>query len=99
SDATLLRWLLADVANDPHVEFSAAGGWSGADSFARSLRIVGRGSVALVVDSDTTDSNLVEERRRFLQHSLREVRPGNDFLVVVIAPEIEGLLFRDRELL
>jgi hypothetical protein len=95
ADAALLEAVLALDPNVADVRVVAAGGWSSADSLARSMLIHGREDVALVVDADSTDPVVVNERQRFLEGSLREVVPTAEWRVFVIAPEVEALLFED----
>lgn len=94
SDIIILRTLLEDITST--VQFAKSGGWSAADSLARSYLIDGQYDVALVVDADTYDKQAIEERRQYLTHSLGSVALRNRWQVTVIAPEIEVLFFRDR---
>ena len=97
SDVLLLKSLVGEGSNT--VEFVKSGGWSAADSLARSYLVDGQHDVALVVDADSYDPRMVEERRRFLTHSLASVALRTRWQVFVIAPEIEALLFADRRTL
>jgi len=97
NDIFLLKALVGEAGAT--TEFVKAGGWSGADSLARSYLVDGQHDVALVVDANSHDEDRVEERRRFLTHSLEAVALRTRWQVFVIAPEIEGLLFKDRLLL
>lgn len=97
SDVLLLQALIGQTNNT--TEFVKSGGWSAADSLARSYLIDGQHDVALVVDADSYDEGMVEERRRFLAHSLESVVLRTRWQVFVIAPEIEVLLFQDQHLL
>jgi hypothetical protein len=99
TDCLLLRAILDESLTAVPVSFVAAGGWSAADAYARSVLVHGAADVVLVVDADSSDANLAEERRRFLQRSLREIPSPSRRHVIVVAPEIEGLLFRDRAVL
>jgi hypothetical protein len=96
SDVILLRSISGIAADDPHIEFRAAGSWSSADSLARSALVRGRGDVALVVDADANDAERVKERKRFLDESLHSIASPFQSRAFVIVPEIEGLLFQDR---
>ena len=49
--------------------------------------------------ADSNDPNLVENRRRFLRGSLGEIASERERKVVVIAPALEILLFRDGKAL
>lgn len=97
SDVLLLKALVGEAGAS--ADFVKAGGWSGADSLARSYLVDGQHDVALVVDADSYDEHRVEERQRFLTHSLASVALRTRWQVLVIAPEIEVLLFKDRYLL
>ena len=97
NDVLLLRALVGDQANGG--EFVKAGGWSAADSLARSYLVDGAHDVALVVDADTHEASSAEERRRFLDYSLGSVALRTRWQVFVIVPEIESLLFEDANVL
>ena len=97
SDVLLLRALIGEKSNT--IEFVKSGGWSAADSLARSYLVDGQHDVALVVDAASYDPRMVEEKRRFLTQSLASVALRTRWQVFVIAPEIEVLLFKDRYLL
>jgi hypothetical protein len=96
-DVALLKTLLNITDDNTNVKFVAAGGWSSADSLARSYLIHGDTNVALVVDADTTDPSQVEDRKRFLHMSLGEISSSAMWKVFVIDPEIERLLFEDHD--
>lgn len=96
TDAAILRAILASVPDLPEYETVAAGGWSAADSLARSYLLIGKNDVALVVDADSRDPNVVEDRKRFLRRSLASVPSRTRFEVVVMEPTIESLLLEDR---
>ncbi len=97
SDVLLLKALVGRASED--VEFVQAGGWSGADSLARSYLVDGRHDVALIVDADACEPDRAEERRQFLRESLASVALRTRWEVFVVTPEIEGLLFADRRVL
>ena len=99
SDRLLLEILLEISPGHPDVQVVAAGGWSSADSLARSVLATTDHRVALVVDADTIDSVQADYRRRFLHHSLGEAGLPSRWRVLVIEPEIEVLLFKDPNLL
>ncbi len=75
------------------------GGWSGAESLARSIVVVPQEPAALVVDADTTNPARVKEYRRFLEHSLGSVAPHPLWAVYVVVPEVEVLLTQDLGIL
>jgi hypothetical protein len=95
-DRLVLQALLEIRPDDASVNFLAAGGWSSVDSLARSLLVHNNQIVAVVVDADSSDPNLIEERRRFLCRSLGVMAPPSKWHVLVVAPEIESLIFKDR---
>lgn len=97
SDILLLKALIGEASDT--AKFVKAGGWSSADSLARSYLVDGQHDVVLVVDADSYDLSMVEERRRFLNFSLASVALRTHWQVIVIAPEIEALLFEERHLL
>lgn len=99
SDRLLLEILLEVSPDRPDVQVVAAGGWSSADSLARSVLATSEHRAAIVVDADTIDSVQADYRRRFLHHSLGEAGLPSRWRVVVIVPEIEVLLFKDPHLL
>lgn len=99
TDVLLLQAVLRIPEDDPWVQFQAAGGWSAADSLARSYLANGAGDVVLVVDADTIDPQGIEERKQFLRHSLAEIASAARKLVVVMVPALEVVLFADRSLL
>ena len=99
-DEAILKAILSDpTKNQNNYRIVSAGGKSSAESYARSLLATGKGPVALVVDADTTEEWRSNELQRALDRSLSEVASGSDFKVIVIRPEIESLLFLNRELL
>lgn len=98
TDVALLRTILGVDASNTDTIFVPAGGWSAADSLARSILVRNEGDVALVVDADTIDANGVEERRQFLHHSLCSIVSTCRFGIFVIVPEIESLLFQNRNI-
>jgi hypothetical protein len=99
SDRRLLETLLDINKINRPIKIIAAGGWSSADSLARSILVHDEDDVALVVDADSTDPNLAEERQRFLQKSLDSMSYRSAWQVFVIVPQIEVLLFADRQVL
>ena len=98
-DRLLLETLLDIAPVDSRIRVVAAGGWSAADSYARSLLMHNTENVALVVDADSNDPHLVENRKRFLRGSLGEISSTKERKVFVIAPAIEAILFHDRKAL
>jgi hypothetical protein len=85
-----------DADGQGGVVIAPAGGWSAADSLARSILAVRNRPVALVVDADAADAR---ERQRFLENSLAEFGAPGTWQVFVAAPEIEALFFENADLL
>ena len=95
----LLQALLALRPDDPNIHIHVQLTWSGVDSYARSVRMVGSEDVALFVSAETIDPNAAEEHRQFLVESVNSIYSTGKSKIIVIAPMIEALWFRDRELL
>jgi hypothetical protein len=95
-DVLIISAILGIRPGEPHIEVIDAGGWSAADSYARTALVENEADVALVVDADTSDHNQAEERRRFLIRSLGSIPTRRRFSVSVIEPDITNLLFRDH---
>lgn len=101
---SVLLWELGELEfaiaeDDPQDEVVPAGGWSVADSLARSFLANGKGDVVLVVDADSSDPDQIMARKHFLEHSLGSIASRARSLVVVVVPELEALLFHDKALL
>jgi hypothetical protein len=100
----LLRPELSALEKAGHeVAIVQAGGWSSAESLARSLLVIRQGPVALVVGLDEESRKIgapdsaalaaaVREQERFLKQSLGAYADPNAFEVITIAPEIERLI-------
>lgn len=95
-DVLLLRAILNNVTRNTDISFVAAGGWSSADSYSRTVLVKHRADVALVVSADTIDREFMESRKRFLKHSLDSVNIYRQFSVTVIQPDIASLIFREH---
>lgn len=98
ADIAILRKLIETPGNG-RIQFYEAGGFSAVNSLARSLLVKGSQKLAVVVDADSRDPNVIEDRKRFLAKSLRDIAPRSQVKVVVIAPEIEALFFEHRDIL
>ena len=97
-DAKLMEALLSSKSLK-NVKCISAGGWSSADSLARSYLTDRDTRVAIIVDADSLDENTAEERKRFLKRSLGQIAESDRWRVVVIKPEVEALLFEDQEII
>src|SRR5579863_1035296 len=92
SDATFVKSLIGSGKADK-THYIPAGSWSSADSLARSYLTDPQTKVVVIVDADSSDPNLIEERKRFLQRSLGQIADKARWRVIVVAPEVERLLF------
>ncbi len=71
----------------------------GATSPARTILMLQRVPVAVVVDADTLLPDLMAERRGWMEFALGQAAPLSEWRIIQIAPEIAVLLFRDEHLL
>jgi hypothetical protein len=95
-DEKLLKRLLpGDLLRD--IFIVAAGGLSDGISMARSLAVRRQVPLLLVFDSDSVDAGLIEQRRSEIEYIVAgvSIRP---IKVVMAVPQLEGVLFSDREL-
>jgi hypothetical protein len=95
-DEKLLKRLLpGELLRD--VFIVAAGGLSDGISMARSLAVRRQVPLLLVFDSDSVDSGLIEQRRSEIEYIVAgvSIKP---IKVVMAVPQLEGVLFGDREL-
>lgn len=100
-EVALIRELLKpefDPEQQP-IRIVSGGGWSGADSLARTILAVRNEPVVLIVDSDTNDPAQIQERRQFLEASLGQVGPRLLWRILLVVPEIEAILFQDKQTL
>jgi len=98
SDVELLRRLLPEaIVKD--TAFVAGSGSYSAQSLATTILAVKRRPVALVVDADTEDGLLVQERLDFLRELLRQTSSGVPFEVFIAVPEMEAVLFENKSAL
>lgn len=94
-DVDILSAVKRSVAPGIDVVFVDGKGKSNAVSLARSLLVARKCPVALVVDADTVNPNLVQEQRQGFESLLGLVAPRDLWAVVMFEPEIERCLFRD----
>jgi hypothetical protein len=98
SDTELLKKLLRpDLLQG--VELVNGRGVSSAVSLARSLLVTRRKPVALVIDADSTNRDVAQERQRSTQEVVSAVAPRVPVRIVVAVPEIEGLFFHDPKVI
>lgn len=96
-DAHILRRLLpVDVVRG--TEFVVAQGSYAVQSLATTLLGVRRRPLALVVDADTTNPSIVQEKVDLLRYLVRPAAGNIPFAVFVAVPEIEVVLLYDRPL-
>lgn len=98
TDAAILKKLLpANLLKD--VDIMVGGGAYGARSLAFSLLAKRQQPVALVLDADTNDEQLIRERMDFSRWSLQQGSVNTPFEVFIAKPTIEAVFFQDRSLL
>jgi hypothetical protein len=95
--AFLQRVIKGKVEGPP--EFVAAGGKSAVTSMAQSLIVSRRAPVAVVLDADTLDPELVLEQERIYSDRLGAYSQGVPFRFFFAVPEIDNLLFESPVLL
>ena len=78
---------------------SDAGEWSGAQSKARTILVLKHQPVALVADAGAFEPEGITEQRCFLEWGLEQVAPRHRWRVILLIPQVEGLLFRNERLL
>ncbi|HUY87954.1 MAG TPA: hypothetical protein VMV10_04385 [Pirellulales bacterium] len=91
SDAAFLRRILPEEALRD-VELVNAGGSSEIPSLARSLLVRRRRPVAVVMDSDSVDPDLIEERRQSTEDVIRLADASVPVKVISAVPQIEAWL-------
>jgi hypothetical protein len=98
ADRLILDCLLEAVLPKQEFQTLSAGGRSSAVSLARSVLATQPHNVALVVDADTFDPTEVAVRKRRINEALGEVADPARFLVTIVVPEVEALLFPTADL-
>lgn len=92
SDAAFLRRLLpAEI--QPEITIVTVGGRSNMSSKARSLMVLKRKPVALVVDTDVMEKDAVAQRTEALEELVRSATAGVPYKIIFAAPEIEAWFF------
>jgi hypothetical protein len=99
SDEVVLSRLLSDLVPEEDIRLVASGGRDAARPLARKQLLVTRNPVALVIDSDTTDSMRVAQQQRDLEDYLRWGAQGVGFAVIQFVPEIEVIFFQGAAVL
>ena len=68
-------------------------------SKARSLLIAADLPVVLIVDADSTEPAIIEEKKDFMVQSLRQFSESDHFKVVLAVPELEIIFFSSRAMI
>jgi hypothetical protein len=98
TDAEFLRRILPeDVLGD--VELVDAGGNAGIPSLARSLIVRRNRPVAVLMDSDSLDTDMIEERQQSTEELIQAANGSIPIKVVLAIPEIEAWFFAAPELI
>ncbi len=96
-DSDLIQRILPDDLRRD-VEFVPAGGSSAVKSMARSLLVLRRKPVAIVVDADSIDEDSIESRRESMAEVVGSVSTS-PFAVILAVPELESIFFQVPSLL
>ncbi len=98
SDAAFLRRILSEeILKD--AELVPAGGSLGIPSLARSLLVRRKRPVAVVMDSDSLNPDVIEERQQSTEEFIRAADASVPVRVVTAVPEIEAWFFASPETL
>jgi hypothetical protein len=79
-----------------NVEFVSGSGSYAAQSLARTILSVRGRPVALVLDADTIDDQIIQEKRTFLHQMLHVSKDTVAFEVFIAVPYIESILLYDK---
>jgi hypothetical protein len=93
----LQRVLPPEISKDVH--FVSAGGAAHLPSLARSVLVRRRKPVAVVMDSDSLDPDMIQERRESTEELIKAAAGKVPVKVIVVVPEVEGLFFSSAEVL
>lgn len=92
TDAAFLHRILPqEVLQD--TEIISAGGNSGMSSLARSLLVRRKRPVAIVMDSDSLNPKVIEERHQTTEEFVRAADASTPVKVISVVPEIEAWFF------
>ncbi len=92
TDVSFLRRVLTEeVLKD--AELVNAGGSLGIPSLARSLLVRRKRPIAVVMDSDSLEKEVIEERQQTTEDFIRAADASVPIKVIVVVPEIEAWLF------
>ncbi len=98
TDIDILKRLLPPQLTR-EVEFIVGGGWSAAQSLAVSILAKRRIPVALVIDADANDEQIIHEKLDFSRWSLKQAAVNVPFEVFLAVPQIEAVFFQDQSFL
>jgi hypothetical protein len=97
-DKQLLQALLPqDVLKNTQIV--AAGGISATKSLARSLVAERHAPIVIVMDADSTNPEIIQERRQGMEEVVKIVAGNTPVKVVMAVPQIESIFFQDPDLL
>jgi Domain of unknown function (DUF4276) len=96
TDAEFLRRILPPEVLK-NAEIVPSGGSSGIPSLARSVLVRRKKPIAVVMDADSNDPDLVEERRGDTEELIRAANASIPVKVIAAVPEIEAWLFAAPE--
>lgn len=97
TDSTLLEAILANAVPPDTYDLLTAGGASPAVSLARTILATTPRRVALIIDGDFPPGATAVDPDPDIELSLRLVSDPSRFLLAVIRPEFEAILFKDLE--
>lgn len=87
------------LLRDRAIQVRADESRGGAASAARSIRTLRRVPVAVVADADTLSPAMMAEEKGLMEYLVGDAAPSREWRVLLIAPEVAALLFRDEPLL
>jgi hypothetical protein len=96
-DQLILQRILGAVASSKDFSVGNGGVRSGAVTLAMSLLMMRESPVALVLDAGSSDDARIVEERVTLESLLASVAVRSRFRLVLAVPQIEILLFPDRD--
>lgn len=98
SDVDILKKLLPDeLVKDTN--FVAASSQYNAQSLAATILPVKTKPVALVLNANTDNEALIQEKSDLLYQLLHQSSPGIPFQVLIAVPELEAIFFQDKHLI
>ncbi len=98
SDVDILKKLLPDeLVKD--TKFVAASSQYNAQSLAATIFAVKIKPVALVLNTNTDNETLIEEKSSLIYQLLHQSSPGIPFQVLMAVPELEAIFFQDKHLI